>query len=146
VSGQHEAGAALDRLIATQVMGWTWDADTNWPDGRDWATQMSDDAQHWSPSTDIAHAWEVVERMRKSRHLGLELMPKTTPIGSWSVSWADLGGVSEDDYEMFCVDHRQVYRTAPTAMLAICLAALAAVGADSPLAPPASRPVAGNDA
>lgn len=67
------AGAELDVLIATRVMGWTIGAGktqyltaeglhAGWieqPDGGD----FEDHDPAWSPSVNIADAWEVVDRM-----------------------------------------------------------------------------------
>lgn len=64
---EMEAGATLDAAIAERVMGWTrgpgkyegefWHRQV---EGSPWQTA---DVQTWSPSTDIAAAWQVVEAL-----------------------------------------------------------------------------------
>ena len=60
-----KAGRELDALVAEKVMGWTWDGKTAWsPTGsRLWMVRK--DPYWWLPyySTDIAAAWEVVEKL-----------------------------------------------------------------------------------
>lgn len=116
------AGPDLDRLVAERVMGFT---DIRKMNGCDWysATREgradrvlvgSDSARGFAPSTDIAHAWEVVERMEQRRlELGL---------------WRYLDAYWEAE---FVVTEREPSgeAKADTAPLAICLAALKAVGA-----------------
>lgn len=55
------AGRELDHLVAMHVMGYEWKYDDQW---RLWGWQKGADnwANHFSPSTDIAAAWEVVEK------------------------------------------------------------------------------------
>ncbi len=66
------AGPEMDALVATQVMGWTrdsWVEEDGWYAGvrvhgpwkRDGVTATT---HNWKPSENIAHAWEVVEKMR----------------------------------------------------------------------------------
>lgn len=112
-----KVGRELDGLIAEKVMGWTY---KTFPDG------ACPTVKHWHGpkdecllprySIDIAAAWQVVEEMN-NREIGMELyrfnseaMPKAHECrfyedssGYWSAS-------------------------ADTAPLAICLAALKAVG------------------
>ena len=63
-----EPGLELDRLVAEWVMGWKeehieddrWHINANfWCRGNEIGPQV----QKWSPSTDIAAAWEVVEKL-----------------------------------------------------------------------------------
>ena len=66
---ETDAGPELDGRIAVQVMGWEWDAARRWPladslTETEWAELMSDDAMYWSPSTNIAQAWQVAEKLR----------------------------------------------------------------------------------
>jgi len=58
-----EPGPELDRLIAERVMGWKNHEDFNFgPGGQIWR-----DKRVWSPSTDIATAWEVIETLREKK-------------------------------------------------------------------------------
>jgi hypothetical protein len=73
-----EAGPEMDRIIAEVVMKWTrrqWGTDPEtygapiyeWRDAsghRAWATAWFNEVA-WSPSTNIAHAWDVVDLLRK---------------------------------------------------------------------------------
>jgi len=124
------AGVELDALVAEKVMGWRkrYPNDPQlvwyWAD----ATGLFERAkQTWRPSTSIAAAWDVVERMRQ---LG------------WTVSLLNRNR-KEDQTEFWYCDFRP--HTAivpqdslwvdhiPTAPYAICLAALRVVGADVPV-------------
>ena len=116
---EMEAGRELNALVAEKVMGWgiihhnngavyatipgsiEWYA-IHWADGRD------DD---WSPSTDIAVAWLVLERVAESwlpcvMHDAIQ----------WVVEFDSITG-----------NHTAYADTAP---LAICRAALMAVGVE----------------
>ena len=66
----------IDRLIAEKIMGWrSYDyaqgpenelPRIEWSDQRDlWLLwrEKDQDALHWRPSTDIASAWEVIEKI-----------------------------------------------------------------------------------
>lgn len=121
------AGPDLDRLVAEKVMGWKWGptgADySGWQGSKQYPNGMwnrKNDAcrGHWSPSTDIAHAWEVVEHMEQNGGLIANMYSQR---GCWSVGIEPL---PESRYiEVF----REVAETAP---LAICRAALLAVGCE----------------
>ncbi len=91
------AGPELDRIVAERVMGLTDASD--------------DDYRAWQPSTNIAHAWEVVERLRPT---GARLI-----LTDYGPDWDAVFRRSDDTYECAQAD---------TAPLAICLAALRAVG------------------
>lgn len=128
-----EAGPELDALVAEKVMEWPLDDQTAevWftvaPDGRvfrhDWEGRsasdrslLKDNLRHWSPSTDIAAAWEVVPKID-----AFVLRPKKN-VG-WQCTWRDCG-----DLRMHVVvNHCCAAVFADTATLAICRAALAAV-------------------
>jgi hypothetical protein len=72
-------GPELDRMVAERVMGWTWgsitlpagfDAFDNWTEQHDIEGPITKPGSpfprsYWSPSRDIAHAWEVVERVTR---------------------------------------------------------------------------------
>jgi hypothetical protein len=116
------AGRELDALIAEKVMGWRfmhdglgnmrWYQDTVAIDGYG--------PNHWggyrdfSPSTDIAAAWEIVKKMR-ARGIPLRLVLVCAP------------GDPEWWYASFEANGWQVESN--TAPLAICRAALRAAGA-----------------
>jgi hypothetical protein len=104
------AGPALDELVAVQVMGWQ-----RLPDSIDglvvhrlYRSPVGLETS-WVPpfSTTIAHAWEVVERMQ----------PREVRI-IWS---------REHSVWLANFDHQAMNAVEPTAPLAICRAALAAV-------------------
>lgn len=91
------AGPELDRLVAERVMGW--------------GPCTGVDLEQWHPSTDIAHAWEVVERVRG----GIGFSIQRCEMLGW-LCW-------------FRSASDNVAR-ADTAPLAICRAALLALIAD----------------
>ena len=110
----------LDALIAEKVMGWDYRCFVDKPVEhlRDKYAWFNEDAGiagefvagwDWSPSTSIASAWMVVEKME-----GQVLLTRTIG-GKWicEIIWG-----MEYTYQP----------EAPTAPLAICLAALKAVG------------------
>ena len=134
---EHEAGPVLNRLIAEVVMGWTlYHYDKGGPSDAHWSLLDGDcsavlptgkygwrDGEHASeeaafawfrPSADIAHAWQVVERMADLRHVFL----------------VKADGYREPDnaprYTVLCGN--QPRTDSESAPLAICLAALRAVG------------------
>ena len=53
-----KAGRDLDARIAVEVMRWKWQPNAGWYLG---TAEMA--GCQWSPSTDIAAAWEVVEKL-----------------------------------------------------------------------------------
>lgn len=81
-----EAGAEIDALVAELVMGWHREEgvclpprqNRNTHSGTGWCDatgQTIADANKWSPSTDIAAAWEAVEKM------------KDTPLRTVHIEW-----------------------------------------------------------
>lgn len=105
---QMPAGREMDTLVAQEVMGWhCWNTEQG-PCYKTADGQYVRGAHTWSPSTSIADAWEVVEFLIGIRKL-LSIHPH---MFEWSCEWA--GG------------HHAYAKTAP---LAICRAALKAVGA-----------------
>lgn len=105
------AGPELDRLVAEDVMEWFVEDSGDgmpwfavWPgDGTSrWVHQVA----VWNPSTNMAHAWEVVERMR---------VHGSAAIQSGDFGWEVIFGGSVG--------------IADTAQLAICRAALKAMEA-----------------
>lgn len=137
-------GRELDALIAEKVMGVKV---VDWPTGREYPVAsalalkaLSDTQESRIPhySTSIADAWLVVEKLAQNYH-------KDTGIGS---GYSGHGFVLEHCTEnsegrWICrlpstvcappyeeMDSFAVYQTADTAPLAICLAALKAVGVE----------------
>lgn len=115
------AGRELDALIAEKVMGWKvfrngehgphrWEAETDRGTLRVIDSSYSGDG--FSPSTDIAAAWEVVEKVRKE-------------AGDFQLALVDYGSAWAARFDKASA----VERTAPHA---ICLAALKAVGVEVP--------------
>jgi len=70
-----KSGPELDALVAERVMGWgLWDG-PGYPEGRSGLYLIGAEGQvyktsppdgSWSPSTNIAPAWEVVERLENT--------------------------------------------------------------------------------
>ncbi|WP_313430061.1 BC1872 family protein [Siminovitchia terrae] len=116
----------IDRLVAEKVMGWRLD-ETNFidywvgeHDGQkgDWAI-----AHMWKPSTNIQDAWEVVEKINEEFSL-----VRTNDTGMWVASIGFFGDeCPECGEETFEVEYQGIANAAP---LAICLAALKAVGVE----------------
>lgn len=122
-----QAGPEIDALIAVEVMGWT-KCGGGAPSFQYFRGSGSDiagialltaKAGHlsWSPSTDIAHAWQVVERLRDAG-INLSIEPRGLTEREWHVG--DCG----DSYEG---DEWKHAAWNASATLAICRAALKAV-------------------
>lgn len=117
------AGRELDALVAEKVMGWSgidkkWDYETNesFLGGKtpDWDGRQFYEVPHYS--TDIAAAWLVVEKLRTPNW---EFQLDHTRFMIWHCrieTTAGEGSASSDSSQ------------GETAPLAICLAALKAVG------------------
>lgn len=118
------AGRELNRRVAVEVMGWfDIPGNTMWhltPDGS-WSDKTYNGFhfgpdKDWSPSTDIAAAWLVVERLGM---VHIELI-HWADSDSWQ---CNIGGtLDRKPYQMPQSDWQD------TANLAICIAALAAAG------------------
>ena len=56
----------IDKLLATEVMGWTFfkDPDNFKPGSWYYKGRIRDECD-WNPSNKITHAWEIVEKMRE---------------------------------------------------------------------------------
>jgi hypothetical protein len=116
------AGPELDRLVAEKVMGWKplSHGDGWWTDGVSQRligkvpdlVMVGEMDQRFVPSQSIAHAWEVVERMSS---LGWWSDFRETINRAWYIEVENKIGARS-------------FADAPTAPLAICLAALKAVG------------------
>lgn len=119
-----EAGAELDALVAQLIMGWRWPGYTtaNYP--------MPKAKLEWSPSTDIAAAWQVVEKLK----------PHTWNIGEFEYFECSIlleavppvpeAENPEDSAARMFANPRFRYhqgRSPTNAALAICRAALKAV-------------------
>jgi hypothetical protein len=117
----------IDRLVAEKVMGWKADFrdDVYENSPRRWLVSG------WRPSTDIAAAWEVVEKLSPGRPFVLQI--RNTMMGGFQVraSWTDTEIVNTYDAD-FGGRMRVDQATAATAPLAICLAALRAAGVEVP--------------
>ena len=129
------AGRGIDALIAEKVMGWRAGDEKNtisdepeiWhitdDDGNCWRGEpfkvydgYDHMFYHWSPSTDISTAWQVMEHIEAEGIARLELTRLGWPVpGVWRAT-------------LFTTAISAGYTAnAPTAPLAICRAALLAV-------------------
>ena len=127
---ERQAGRELDIEIAEKVMGWPvirfGDARTDTPFPHvtiEPSTFLSlwrqaGREERWSPSRDIADAWELVER------LGLWLIRDE---GHWIACQPEPDDVYVDAVTGIIDGHLQNIAAADTAPLAICLAALKAM-------------------
>ena len=118
---EYVSGRELDIRIGIAVMGWTpryapepirsrggQRVSVGTPDELDfWQTPRGEEPCGWSPSTDVSDAWEVVEKVRQT--MAFELYDR----GDMRIG----------------VKFGHSHEVADTAPLAICRAALAAVGA-----------------
>lgn len=118
------AGRELDALVAEKVMGWHIVTDfdlrppeKHWNNAKGYVclvagNKLNDgrEMKGFSPSTDIADAWKVVEKMRER---GLDVYLRF--VSTWTAEFDSVSG----DVNGFA--------DADTAPLAICLAALKAV-------------------
>lgn len=130
----------LDQLIARKVMGWRRvddrEGDENEDGSWDWWCDDSreelyryslysvgarrDGGQVWAPSTNIAHAWEAIEKMAE-RKIYLDIIQ----VDDGWMAGHDPDGYTDDNGH---VDLRfRNFVIATTAPLAICRAALLAV-------------------
>ena len=119
MNDSYDAGEELDSLIAEKVMGWhkenrphDWgggDTADFWltADGKTpYPTTRWGQVGYFQPSTDIAAAWQVVEKLRKEWDVGFE---------EWAEGWC------------CTLDNGIVWGQGKTFSHAICLAALKAV-------------------
>jgi hypothetical protein len=105
----------LDEAVAVKVMGWEVSpvVEGSPYHGGSYVRQGPMWHRLFNPSTDIAEAWRVVERMRE-----LRLFVTIEDFGSsYTAAYDDMSGKTSG------------YRQAATAPRAICEAALAALGA-----------------
>lgn len=116
----------IDSLVAEKVMGWRlkktsvsdyWVGEHDGKNG-DWAL-----VHMWKPSTDMRDAMEIVNALDKEFYL-----VRRNDTGKWVASFGFLGDECiECGEEVFGVENQAILETAE---LAICLAALKAVGVE----------------
>lgn len=118
------AGCEMDTLMAEKVMGWTkHHASGMWTDGAFLTHKYFENRRHgkrWSPSTDIAAAWEILAVISKrvyAAHTG------TLYVGQAA------GGFSVEELNPRNGVVVRTWGYADTAPLAICKAAREAVNA-----------------
>ncbi len=128
-------GREMDALVAEKVMGWKFGKD---PVGLScWVVSIDRTVDRcWSPSTDIAAAWEVVEKINqlpswpeydykgkieRHRERGAFRVESTYSLNRQG-KWCAYGTDRDQEYPLF-----EAY--AEIAPHAICVAALKAVGA-----------------
>jgi len=128
-----DAGPELDALVAREVMGWdAFGHDELWHEkGKRkthvtrWGTPHAQDCTTnflWRPSVNMASAWEVVEVLR--RRFG-----NVSVVGIDDPDAPGLPGEHSDSTYWECiVGDDRFYASAGTAPLAVCRAALKAVG------------------
>ena len=137
---EMEAGRELDALVAEKVMGWRLVPDPHYHGlgGAMFAVMESGERcfmwhlrehvysgeRQWSPSADIVAAWRVVEYLRAN---------------GWPVIRIGIGDILGDNWQCQVADcwrevsyegDKDVFANAPTVTLAICRAALLAVGVE----------------
>jgi hypothetical protein len=111
----------MDRIVAEKVMGWTLVKCQVGPLGTGYGYETycwsgnSVLINIWSPSTNIAHAWEVINRLKEDYEF--RIANDQGEFLEWGVEMIDLN------------NNNEVSDVAETAPHAICLAALMAVGA-----------------
>lgn len=150
---EMSAGPEMDLLIAVKVMGWE-DGALSDPVARaegDWINRKAIEStgngrvrrskRTFHPSGNIAHAWEVAERIRALSALNpprtaaeLEELPEKEKDRAWEEDWiypwVEVAVLRDDGYTVtvFHSDDEVIARSeADTAPLAICRAALKAV-------------------
>lgn len=104
----------IDKLVGKHVMQWRFESG---PEGRWYEYTLLVATEDWSPSTDIACAWQVLEKFSHTRFGLLYFGPSPRP---WACQIlvdeaTDVWGKAMED----------------TAPMAICLASLRAVGVES---------------
>lgn len=121
-----KAGRELDALVAEQVMG----LDVHWSSSNEplLTVRSAPNAHHHKElppyGTDIAAAWEVVEKVGGKAYVEMGLRNDAGDGADWCATFGHAEGNTKwiEDGGAF----------AETAPLAICLAALKAVGAEVP--------------
>lgn len=111
-----KAGRELDALVAEKVMGWKRH-DLGPINGVRWVNKdgrIIDTEHPFTYSTDIAAAWEVVEKMEKDGWQASGHM-SATETGYWNFQFTKIN------------EQKQFYALTKTVPYAICLAALKAI-------------------
>lgn len=134
-------GIELDALVAEKVMGWASPAEGGWlgnekirPHQMAWRSRegvtLHSYKETWHPSTDIAAAWDVVEKAGITALIKME-------DGRWMARF-DEAARNESYYERptydpekEVADYDREYAFGQTPCLAICLAALKAISAST---------------
>lgn len=117
-------GPELDRLVAEKVMGWTGSNGEAWKANgiaTDYVVGGADLGLH--PSTNIAHAWEVVDHLRKTKKVHIIVWPDDVKDVYQAADFTEQG--FGDHWIDGDIDRLS---EAPSAPHAICLAALRAIG------------------
>lgn len=109
-------GRELDALVAEKVMGWSLDGYFWYCGDKPTRYKSGLFEDEFSPSTDIAAAWEVVEKLNL---ISWNRVLAKTSDGRWCTAV-----FSEMDQD-HCCEYDTIAESAPHA---ICLAALKAVG------------------
>lgn len=128
MEGEVKAGPEMDRMVAEEVMGWEIKRHYQ-PEGMIFHAREDDAifvngemrwwADAWSPSTNIAHAWGVAEKLR------LLVFPCKD---GWAAAIPyDADGEGPAHGEHWIDDSLSHYAEADTAPLAICRCALMAM-------------------
>lgn len=121
-----EAGPELDALVAEKVMGWKW----NIRNGVCYAEHDTFNAPDcwpaFSPSTDIAAAWEVMEKL-VSMDFDVDVAMSSKVANDYSKR-CYCHFQAGDDNAPWKENFKLAQAWALTAPLAICRAALKAVG------------------
>lgn len=134
-----KAGRKLDAMIAEHVMGLvprrvrvsgSTDEVTIYTDSPYYSgpTVERRDVWHVEPkpySKEMTYGWQVVEKMRRTHWT--EVSGIGRPVAVWRATFQKM-----DDEDGDLSVHRPIVKIASTAPLAICLAALDAVGAEVP--------------
>jgi hypothetical protein len=119
----HKAGPELDAAVAEKIMGWKsdgrwWAGSKGLTDSATTGFEVGESRYRFSPSEFIDHAWLVVEKLQEDRSIirveGQKSRWEVTILHAWA-------GTPPKDYV-------PPSAKAPTAPLAICLAALKARG------------------
>ncbi len=117
-----KAGRELDALVAEKVMGWVFQKATRPFEYPGWSLPNGDFkniAELPPVSTNIAAAWQVVEKVR-------ELTVSLNNADGWECCFSTTNG------SFLVAGDEEFYGRASTAPHAICLAALRAMGVLTP--------------
>ena len=113
----------LNELVATKVMGWHRRKDF-WATAEEWDTKVA--PGNWSPMDSIDAAWGVVEKIGKRF-----VLRHPSHANLWQAGFECDSGIADVGWH-FVKNNCCVFAGADTAPMAICLAALKAVGVEVP--------------